>query len=168
MEVPSRQVAGGRNSSFFCIFWLPRNMGRRPRERMELRAGFGCFQRQAVESRVPPVVKQLHANPRLRQVFYLNGDITFENHANILTDESNIVAETGSLSLSRGNYVALIAWLQNPVGLASCLSRHGEVRMHHNHRLVGLEQTSFCVYNKGAEGKVPAFIIGYKAPHTGP
>lgn len=59
----------------------------------------GYFQRQMVESRVASIIKQLHANAQLRQVFCLKGDITFENHANTLTDEPNIVAETGSLSL---------------------------------------------------------------------
>ncbi|THC87287.1 hypothetical protein EYZ11_013268 [Aspergillus tanneri] len=34
-------------------------------------------------------------------MFCLNGDVTFENHANTLTDESNIVADMGSLSLTQ-------------------------------------------------------------------
>ncbi|GFF59791.1 hypothetical protein IFM51744_10050 [Aspergillus udagawae] len=120
---------------------------------------------KTVESRVASVVKQLHANPRLRQVFYLNRDITFKNHANTLTDESNFIAEMDSLSLSqrqprRSNH------------LAAKLSRVGlSAQPPQSHLKAIQSRTSqpqadqFCVYNKGPKGKVPTFIIEYKAPH---
>ncbi|KAH1309301.1 hypothetical protein KXW53_002193 [Aspergillus fumigatus] len=140
--------------------------GKEARERMvSSELDLSYFQRQTVESRVASVVKQLHANPRLRQVFCLNGDITFENHANTLTDESNFVAEMDSLSLS-------LRQPRRSDRLAAKLSRVGlSAQPPRSHQKAIQSRTSrpradqFCVYNKGPEGKVPAFIIEYKAPH---
>jgi hypothetical protein len=48
----------------------------------------GYFERLTIESRVADIIRQLYASPQIRRVFHLKGDVTFENHANTLTDES--------------------------------------------------------------------------------
>ncbi|OJD26199.1 hypothetical protein ACJ73_02430 [Blastomyces percursus] len=130
--------------------------GKEARERMvgsELDLSY--FQRQTVESRVASVVKELYAKPRLRQVFCLNGDITFENHANTLTDESNRVAEVDSLSLFQ----------RQPRRSDRLAAKSSRVHRPARPRTSRPRADQFCVYNKGPERKVPAFIIEYKAPH---
>uniref|UniRef100_A0A093VIP3 Uncharacterized protein n=1 Tax=Talaromyces marneffei PM1 TaxID=1077442 RepID=A0A093VIP3_TALMA len=59
----------------------------------------GYFQRETVESRVASVVEELYASRQLRRKFNLRGNVTFENHANTLTDESRIVTDMSSLRL---------------------------------------------------------------------
>ncbi|KAL4993231.1 hypothetical protein BDV10DRAFT_179484 [Aspergillus recurvatus] len=115
------------------------------------------FERQTVESRVASVVQQLYANPQLKQTFSLNGDVTFENHANTLTDDSKIVEDLSSLSLSRMHprRSSRLAAKSAGIGTAAQPPR----------RRSRPRADQFCVYNKGQEGKVPAFIIEYKAPH---
>ena len=127
------------------------------------------FQRQTVESRVAAIVQQLHANPRLRQIFCLNGDIIFENHANTLTDESTIVADMNSLSLTQRQ--------PRRSDRLTARSRRGGRSAQPPAQPPGGGQNAtqprssrpradqFCVYNQGPEVKVPAFIIEYKAPH---
>jgi hypothetical protein len=139
--------------------------GKEAQERMvSSELDLSYFQRQTVESRVASIVKQLHGDPRLRQVFCVNRDITFKNHANTLTDESNFVAEMDSLSLSQRQP-------RRSDHLAAKLSRVGlSAQPPQSHQKAIQSRTSrpqadqFCVYNKGPEGKVPAFIIEYKAP----
>jgi len=143
--------------------------GKEVRERMlssELNLSY--FERQTVESRVASVVKQLHSNPRLRQIFCLNGDVTFENHANTLTDESKVVADMESLSLTQeqprrsgrlaakqSDKVRLLPPAQSPArSQGATPPRQSRPRA-----------DQFCVYSKGPGGKVPGFIIEYKAPH---
>ncbi|OQD68409.1 hypothetical protein PENDEC_c036G01700 [Penicillium decumbens] len=144
-------------------------LGKEVRERMlSSELDLSYFERQTVESRVASVVKQLHSNPRLRQIFCLNGDVTFENHANTLTDESKVVADMESLSLT-----------QEQPRRSGCLAakQSGKVRLlppaqspARSQRATPPRQSrpradQFCVYNKGPGGKVPGFIIEYKAPH---
>ncbi|KAL4985840.1 hypothetical protein BDW68DRAFT_164296 [Aspergillus falconensis] len=115
------------------------------------------FERQTVESRVASVVQQLYANPQLKQTFSLNGDVTFENHANTLTDDSKIVEDLSSLSLSRMHPRRSSRLAAKSAGIGTSAQpprRRSRPRA-----------DQFCVYNKGQEGKVPAFIIEYKAPH---
>ncbi|KAA8648117.1 uncharacterized protein ATNIH1004_004000 [Aspergillus tanneri] len=140
--------------------------GKEARERMvSSELDLGYFQRQTVESRVASIVKQLHANPRLRQTFCLNGDVTFENHANTLTDESNIIADMGSLSLTQNQprRSGRLAAKSGSAGLSAQLPGRSQNATQPRNSRPRADQ--FCVYNKGPEGKVPAFIIEYKAPH---
>ncbi|KAB8268669.1 hypothetical protein BDV30DRAFT_8761 [Aspergillus minisclerotigenes] len=125
----------------------------------------GYFQRQTVESRVASVVKQLHANPQLRETFCLNGDVAFENHANTLTDESNLVADMSFLSLSQRQprRSDRLAAKSDSAGPSAQLPGRSERNTQPRNSRPRADQ--FCVYNKGPEGKVPAFIIEYKAPH---
>ncbi|KKK18214.1 hypothetical protein P175DRAFT_0508565 [Aspergillus ochraceoroseus IBT 24754] len=118
------------------------------------------FERQTIESRVASVIKQLHASPQLRQTFRLNGDVTFENHANTLTDESNITADMSSLSLTQGQprRSDRLAAKSSNVSLPPRQPQRAT-----QPRRPRADQ--FCVYNKGPNGKVPAYIIEYKAPH---
>ncbi|KAE8322891.1 hypothetical protein BDV39DRAFT_218158 [Aspergillus sergii] len=136
------------------------------RERMvSWELDLGYFQRQTVESRVASVVKQLHANPQLRETFCLNGDVAFENHANTLTDESNIVANMSSLSLSQRQprRSDRLAAKSGSAGLSAQLPGRSQKTTQPRNSRPRADQ--FCVCNKGPEGKVPAFIIEYKAPH---
>ncbi|KAH8431010.1 uncharacterized protein LDX57_008671 [Aspergillus melleus] len=139
--------------------------GKEARQRMvSSELDLGYFQRQTVESRVASVVTQLYANPQLRQIFCLKGDIAFENHANTLTDESNMVADMGSLSLSQGqprrsNRLAA----KSKVGRAAQSPQRGQKNTQTRTSRPRADQ--FCVYNKSPEEKVPAFIVEYKAPH---
>ncbi|KAG2421591.1 hypothetical protein HFD88_005566 [Aspergillus terreus] len=140
--------------------------GKEVRERMvSSELDLGYFQRQAVESRVATVVRQLHANPRLREVFCLNGDITFENHANTLTDESNVVAEMSSLSLSRRQPRRSVRLAAKSSKIGPSAQPPGRGQTATRQRTARPRADQFCVYNKGPEGKAPAFIIEYKAPH---
>lgn len=50
---------------------------------------------QTTETRVSSVIEKLDAS-RLRETFHLLGNVSFENHANALTDESRIVADMSS------------------------------------------------------------------------
>ncbi|KUL81423.1 hypothetical protein ZTR_09479, partial [Talaromyces verruculosus] len=61
----------------------------------------GYFQRETVESRVASVIEELYASRQLRRKFNLRGNVTFENHANTLTDESRIVTDMSSLRLEQ-------------------------------------------------------------------
>ncbi|KAL4748273.1 hypothetical protein BDW72DRAFT_156847 [Aspergillus terricola var. indicus] len=121
------------------------------------------FERLTVESRVASVVQQLYANPQLQQTFNLNGDVTFENHANTLTDDSTIAADMSSLSLSQMHprRSSRLAAKSASVG-ASAQAKRSQRACQPRSRP---RADQFCVYNKGLEGKVPAFIIEYKAPH---
>lgn len=128
------------------------------------------FQRQTVETPVASVVRQLHANPQLRQIFSLHGDVTFENHANTLTDEQSIEEDMDSLSLNHTEprRSSRLAAKLGPVGLSSAASAAQPTRRDRNAprpRRSRPRADQFCVYNKGPERKVPALIIEYKAPH---
>ncbi|CDM36994.1 hypothetical protein DTO006G1_1951 [Penicillium roqueforti] len=128
----------------------------------------GYFERFTIELRVAEVIKKLYASPQLRRVFHLNGDVTFENHANTLTDESEIVADMGSLSLTQGQP-------RRSQRLAAKQSHTSQLQL--TAQSVANDQNpmlrkpsrpradQFCVYNKGPEERVPAFIVEYKAPH---
>ncbi|PYI05341.1 hypothetical protein BO78DRAFT_398310 [Aspergillus sclerotiicarbonarius CBS 121057] len=124
------------------------------------------FERHTVESRVASVIQQLHANPRLRQTFSLNGDVTFENHANTLTDESTILTDMSSLSLGQRQprRSGRLAAKSSSIKLSAQLPETSQKKATHP-RNSRPRADQFCVYNKGPEGKVPAFIIEYKAPH---
>lgn len=128
----------------------------------------GYFERLTIESRVAEVIEQLYASPQLRQVFRLNGNVAFENHANTLTDESNIVADMGSLSLAQeqprrsGRLAAKQSHKSRLPLPAQPVVKHQGPALRKPSRP---RADQFCVYNKGPNEKVPAFIVEYKAPH---
>ncbi|KAL2374386.1 hypothetical protein RJ035_003249 [Blastomyces gilchristii] len=142
--------------------------GKQIREKMlSSELDLSYFERQTVESLVASVIKQLYANPRLRQTFHLNGDVTFENHANTLTDESKIVADMGSLSLTQEKpprrSKRLAAKRSDEELVPAPLPVNNQTRSQLKPARPRADQ--FCVYNRGPDEKVPAFIIEYKPPH---
>ncbi|PLB38800.1 uncharacterized protein BDW47DRAFT_104322 [Aspergillus candidus] len=143
-----------------------REYGKEVRERMiSSELDLGYFERQTVESPVASVIKQLHANPRFRRVFRLNGNVIFENHANTLADERDIVPDMSALSLTqkqprRSNRLAANS---RSVGLATHQPGRSQAATQSRNSRPRADQ--FCVYNKGSGIKQPAFIIEYKAPH---
>ncbi|KAL6232749.1 hypothetical protein BDW75DRAFT_246950 [Aspergillus navahoensis] len=122
------------------------------------------FERQTVESRVASIVQQLYANPQLQQTFSLNGDVTFENHANTLTDDSKTAGVMSSLSLSQMHprRSSRLAAKSAAIGTSAQPRRRSQRPSQPRSRP---RADQFCVYNKGLGVKVPAFIIEYKAPH---
>ncbi|EED14486.1 metalloprotease m41 ftsh, putative [Talaromyces stipitatus ATCC 10500] len=123
----------------------------------------GYFQRHSVESRVASAIKQLHANPQLQRRFHLNGDVTFENHANTLTDESRIVTNMNSLSLEQEGLrrsERLARRSRDTSRSTSRMRRQATAQP----RLPRPRADQFCVYNRGPDEKVPSFLIEYKAP----
>ncbi|KAI5285235.1 hypothetical protein KEM54_000736 [Ascosphaera aggregata] len=110
--------------------------GREIRERMvgsELDLGY--FQRQAIESRVASVVKQLHANARLRQ-----------------TSSPRKPRRSSRLAAKFSRH-----------GLSAQPPQRGRTATRQRTSRPRADQ--FCVYNKGPKEKVPAFIIEYKTPY---
>lgn len=77
-------------------------------------------------------------------------------------DESSIVADMSSLSLTQWEPRRSGRLAQNRVMLASLLSHQGGIGRLPSQGIPDLEQTS------SLGGKVPAFIIEYKAPHKVP
>ncbi|PWY87119.1 hypothetical protein BO94DRAFT_535225 [Aspergillus sclerotioniger CBS 115572] len=147
------------NERHFTPLGALKEYGKEVRERMvSSELDLGYFLRQTLESRVTSVIKQLHANPRLRQTFCLKGDISFENHANSLTDETNLVSDLSSLSLTQSHP-------RRSRRLAAKSQPPGQDRNAAPQKISRPRADQFCVYNKGPDGKVPAFIIEYKAPH---
>lgn len=122
----------------------------------------GYFQRETVESRVSSVIEELHANRHLRRTFNLNGNVTFENHANTLTDESRIVTNMNSSSLEHEGprrSARLASRSQDTSRSTSRMRRQTTAQPRRS------PADQFCVYNRGPDVKVPSFLIEYKAPH---
>jgi hypothetical protein len=142
-----------------------RESGKEIRKRMHgSELDLGYFQRQSVESRVSSVVEGLYANPQLRRKFHLNGDVTFENHANTLTDESRITTDMSSLSLVPGmprRSDRLAA--RRSRNTSRSTSRSSQTTTQPRPPRPRADQ--FCVYNCGPGEKVPSYILEYKAPH---
>ncbi|KAM3497832.1 hypothetical protein MY10362_008828 [Beauveria mimosiformis] len=116
----------------------------------------GYFERTTVENQVASVIKQLYKNSRLREIFKLKGDVKFENHGNTLTDERTLATDMGSLDLNPRRSQRLAAKERVHV------QRQGPST---EEKLARPKADQFCVYNKGADGRIPAFIVEYKAPH---
>ncbi|KAF3404774.1 hypothetical protein DPV78_003466 [Talaromyces pinophilus] len=142
-----------------------KEFGNEVRDRMlSSELDLGYFQRQSVESRVASVIKKLHANPRLKRIFHLNGDVTFENHANTLTDESRIVTDMGSLSLDQEGPRRSERLARRSRDTSRSTSRIGR-QTTTQPRPPRPRADQLCVYNRGPDDKVPSFLIEYKAPH---
>lgn len=122
------------------------------------------FERLTVESGVSSLIEELHNNPPLRQIFNLHGYITSENHANTLTGESKVVENLRSLSLTQ-NQLRRSRRLAAKTSRVEHLAPLPERSQATQSRTARPGADHFCVYNKGPEGKKPAFIIEYKAHH---
>ncbi|KAG5291100.1 hypothetical protein I7I50_01053 [Histoplasma capsulatum G186AR] len=95
-------------------------MGKKTRKKIHSEIDLRYFQRDAVTTPVVSVIEAFFENEQLQQLFGLQGQITFENHANTLT-----TTPTSSRPLA----------------------------------------DEFCIYNKGENVKIPAFIGELKPPH---
>ncbi|WPG97263.1 Protein kinase-like domain protein [Acrodontium crateriforme] len=129
--------------------------GKELRERRlgsELDLGF--FERQTVERPVEYIIKQIAANPPLRKHFRLQGNVKFENHANTLNDGTTSESELISTNLGEPSP-------RRSERLAA--AKNDEKTKPKRPPRPRADQ--ICVYDKGRETKVPAFIIEYKAPH---
>lgn len=127
----------------------------------------GYFARQTVETRIASVVKQLYQNSRLREIFQLKGDVVFENHANTLTDETELAADMDSMTLKpaalrRSGRLAAKSEGAPSAPVATRQECHPKTRQQKRARP---RADQFCVYNKGSSDRIPAFVVEYKAPH---
>lgn len=123
------------NERHFTPSFSLSQQGKEARERMvRSKLDLSYFQRQTVETPVASVVRQLHANPQLRQIYSLHGDVTFENHANTLTDERSIEEDMDSLSLNHTEprRSSRLATKLGPVGLSSAASAAQPTRRDRN------------------------------------
>ncbi|EEH33605.2 hypothetical protein PAAG_04655 [Paracoccidioides lutzii Pb01] len=114
-------------------------------EKIDLR----YFQRDAITAPVGSVIEVFFENEQLRQLFGLQGQISFENHANTLTiseEDEGVVARPSKLRKGTGG----AATPTNPPSSARPLA------------------DEFCIYNKGENVKIPALIGELKPPHKLP
>lgn len=110
------------------------------------------FVRDTVEKPVSSIIKQLFLNQNLRQKFNLKGQVTFENHANMLSAETQVENRMQQLTIS-----------DEPRGRPSPVVEPVAV-------VARPRADQFCVYNTpdqatGVEHRAAAFIIEYKPPH---
>uniref|UniRef100_A0A093URP4 Putative cell division control protein 7 like 2 n=1 Tax=Talaromyces marneffei PM1 TaxID=1077442 RepID=A0A093URP4_TALMA len=143
-----------------------REAGKQIRKRMHgSELDIGHFLRETSESPVASIIEVLYASPQIRRKFHLNGDVTFENHANTLTDESRIVTDMNSLSLAT----------DRPRRSERLAARQSQESSRSSSRITGQATTQrrpprpradqFCVYNWGPDKREPAFVMENKAPH---
>ncbi|CAG7996873.1 unnamed protein product [Penicillium nalgiovense] len=130
----------------------------------------GYFERFTIELRVADIIKQLYASPQIRQVFHLKGDVTFENHANTLTEES-MADKMKSMSLepkqSRRSG-RLAAKQSHKSQLPPSTQPDAKSQESGKQKQPRPRADQFCVYNvynKKPKERLPAFIVEYKPPH---
>ncbi|WEW55867.1 hypothetical protein PRK78_001300 [Emydomyces testavorans] len=109
------------------------------------------FERDAVGKPVASVIKTLYSSERLRQKFGLRGSITFENHGNTLTDEPDESSEEPARPSRRRSKRRKTSKKDSTSATPKKSPRP--------------LADEFCVYNKGENEKVPAFIVELKPPH---
>ncbi|EEA18486.1 hypothetical protein TMatcc_001228 [Talaromyces marneffei ATCC 18224] len=124
----------------------------------------GYFQRETVESRVASVIEELYASRPLRRKFNLRGNVTFENHANTLTDESRIVTDMSYLRLEQEGprRSERLAGRSRDTSRSTSRARRQTAAQSRRPRP---RADQFCVYNRGPDENIPSFLIEYKAPH---
>ncbi|EED22749.1 conserved hypothetical protein [Talaromyces stipitatus ATCC 10500] len=143
-----------------------REAGKQIRKRMHgSELDIGHFLRETAESPVASIIEELYASPQIRRKFHLNGDVTFENHANTLTDESGIVTDMRSLSLAtdRPRRSERLAARRSQESSRSSSRTTRQTTAQRRPPRPRADQ--FCVYNRGPDKKEPAFAIENKAPH---
>uniref|UniRef100_A0A093VMC0 Reticulocyte-binding protein 2 like a n=1 Tax=Talaromyces marneffei PM1 TaxID=1077442 RepID=A0A093VMC0_TALMA len=143
-----------------------REAGKQIRKRMHgSELDIGHFLRETAESPVASIIEELYASPQIRRKFHLNGDVTFENHANTLTDESGIVTDMNSLSLAsdRPRRSERLAARQSRESSRSSSRITGQTTAQRRPPRPRADQ--FCVYNRGPDKREAAFVIENKAPH---
>jgi len=141
------------------------------RRMMSSELDLNLFQRSTVEDPVSLIIERLSDNRTLRRTFGLQGSVKFENHANTLSPEAQLVEGVEQMTLSgtrrRSPRLHAKARAQSteaePAEPASSRTRTA--------RSSRPRADQFCVYNtstQNTENRVAAFILEYKAPHKLP
>ncbi|KAF2644398.1 hypothetical protein P280DRAFT_467026 [Massarina eburnea CBS 473.64] len=130
------------------------------RRMMSSELDLNFFQRSTVEDPVSLIINQLSDNRTLRRTFGLQGSVTFENHANTLSPDSQLEEGIEQLTVSgrRRRSPRLHAKAKETSRPPSARSSRPRA-------------DQFCVYNtstQNAENRIAAFIVEYKAPHKLP
>ncbi|OAX79211.1 hypothetical protein ACJ72_06468 [Emergomyces africanus] len=123
-------------------------LGKNTRKNIHSELDLHYFQRDAITMPVSSIMKVIWENERLRQLFGLQGPVSFENHANTLTDgeaDEGVVARPSKLRKGTGGAAT-------PTNPATARPLADE----------------FCIYNKGDNVKIPALIGELKPPHKFP
>ncbi|KAH8708410.1 hypothetical protein GQ44DRAFT_628179 [Phaeosphaeriaceae sp. PMI808] len=129
------------------------------------------FQRSTVDDHVSSIIERLYDQQTLRQKFGLQGSVKFENHANTLSPEPQLVEGIEQMTVSktrRRRSPRLQAKAKDnsidptePVAA----TRAGPARSSRP------RADQFCVYNTSTQNtgnRIAAFIMEYKAPHKLP
>ena len=135
------------------------------------------FQRFTVDDHVSSIVERLYDQPTLRQKFGLQGSVKFENHANTLSPESQLVEGIEQMTVSgtrrrrspRLQAKAKVNTADPTEPVAATVA--GPARSSRP------RADQFCVYNTSTQSTqstqstgnhIAAFIMEYKAPHKLP
>ncbi|KAI4128198.1 MAG: hypothetical protein LQ347_004278 [Umbilicaria vellea] len=127
------------------------------------------FERSTVEDHITSIIKQIYNNPFLRDIFCLQGSVSFENHGNTLGPEREMEENMQNLSIyGRRRSPRLRDQLAKPSESSASAPMAGAITGAAKATLPRADQ--FCVYNisnktEGMEHRIAAFIIEYKAPH---
>ncbi|OJD13562.1 hypothetical protein AJ78_05999 [Emergomyces pasteurianus Ep9510] len=124
-------------------------MGKKTRKHIHSELDLRYFQRDAITSPVGSVIDVFFENEQLRQLFGLQGQITFENHGNTLTnneEDEEVVARPSKLRKGTGGAATPTNAPTSGRPLAD----------------------EFCIYNKGEKVKIPALVGELKPPHKLP
>ncbi|KAH8704296.1 hypothetical protein GQ44DRAFT_743757 [Phaeosphaeriaceae sp. PMI808] len=129
------------------------------------------FQRSTVDDHVSSIIERLYDQRTLRQKFGLQGSVKFENHANTLSLEPQLVEGIEQMTVS-GTRRRRSPRLQAKAKDGSidptepvAATRAGPARSSRP------RADQFCVYNtstQNTENRIAAFIMEYKAPHKLP
>ncbi|PGH08937.1 hypothetical protein GX51_00994 [Blastomyces parvus] len=124
-------------------------MGKKTKKNIHSELDLRYFQREAITEPVGSIIEAFFENEQLRRLFGLQGQITFENHANTLTEseeDEGVMARPSKRWKGTGG----AATPASPPTSARPLA------------------DEFCIYNKGENVKIPAFIGELKPPHKLP
>lgn len=127
------------------------------------------FLRQTVEGHVSKIIEELYRDPVLRQTFGLRGSIRFENHANTLSPEQELVEGLQSVDI-RGHSARRRSprLAEREEQALSAATRQLNTPPRIQTKRPRADQ--FCVYNIPSEisestHRVAAYIKEYKSPH---
>ncbi|GBF62044.1 hypothetical protein TMEN_4568 [Trichophyton mentagrophytes] len=123
-------------------------LGKKTRKKISSELDLRHFQRDAITEPVGSIIEALFDNESLRHVFGIQGQVTFENHANTLVDSEEEEAEGAMGRPSKLRKGASGA--ATPTNVES------------SRRTLADE---FCIYNAGEKAKKPAMVGELKPPH---